>query len=237
MEARDRLYRVGVASLSDAELLMLILGTGFPGKSARQVAEGLLSGCGGLKSLCQHYPQELCRVEGIGRARAAQVLAALELSKRAHQQVDRRPRLKSPEEIYRHLAPSMSVLRKEVFHVLCFNARQVLLQDARVAEGTLNACPVDPREVFSAALAAHASGIVLAHNHPSGDPEPSILDLALTRQLVEGGQILGIRVLDHLILGDGAFTSMLARGQLPRPLSQPLLGRTARPLTRREESG
>src|SRR6266849_5060391 len=150
MEARERLYRVGVASLSDAELLALILGTGSPGKSARQIAENLLCNCGGLKSLGQHYPQELCRIEGIGRARAAQILAALELSKRAHQQVDRRPRLKSPEDIYRHLAPSLSGLRKEVFHVLSFNSRQVLLQDSRVAEGTLNACPVDPREVFSA---------------------------------------------------------------------------------------
>lgn len=237
MEARERLYRVGVASLSDAELLALILAAGAPGKSARQIAESVLSSCGGLKSLCQHYPQELCRIDGIGRARAAQILAALELSKRAHEQLDRRPRLKSPEEIYRHLGPSMSALRKEVFHVLSFNSRQVLLQDSRVAEGTLNACPVDPREVFSAAIAAHASAIVLAHNHPSGDPEPSTLDLALTRQLVEGGQILGIQVLDHLILGDGAFTSMLARGQLPRPISQPLLGRAARTLTRREESG
>jgi DNA repair protein RadC len=237
MEARERLYRLGVASLSDAELLALILGTGAPGKSAREIAENLLCNCGGLKSLGQHYPQELCRIEGIGRARAAQILAALELSKRAQQQLDRRPRLKSPEDIYRHLAPSLSGLRKEVFHVLSFNSRQVLLQDSRVAEGTLNACPVDPREVFSAAIAAHASGIVLAHNHPSGDPEPSTLDVALTRQLVQGGQILGIQVLDHLVLGDGAFTSMLARGQLPRPISQLHLGRAARPLTRREESG
>jgi len=237
MEARERLYRIGVAALSDAELLALVLGSGLPGKSARQIAEAVLFEGGGLKSLCQHYPQELCRIPGVGKARAAQILAALELSRRAHHQVDRRPRLKSPEEIYRHLLPSMSALRKEAFHVLCFNSRQVLLQDARVAEGTLNACPVDPREVFGAAIAAHASGIVLAHNHPSGDPEPSTLDVALTRQLVEGGQILGIQVLDHLVLGDGAFTSMLARGQLPRPAWQPLFGRALRPLTGGEESG
>src|SRR5258707_13796366 len=107
MEARERLYRLGVASLSDAELLALILGTGAPGKSAREIPENLLCNCGGLKSLGQHYPQELCRTEGIGRARTAQILAAISLGKRAPQQVDRRPRLKTPEALYRHVARSL----------------------------------------------------------------------------------------------------------------------------------
>jgi DNA repair protein RadC len=98
--------------------------------------------------------------------------------------------------------------------VLCFNPRNVLLHDARVAEGTMNACPVDPREVFATALIARASAIVLAHNHPSGDPEPSAQDVALTAQLSESGRLLGIKVLDHVVVGDGAYASLLERGQL-----------------------
>jgi DNA repair protein RadC len=102
-----------------------------------------------------------------------------------------------------------------VFHVLCFNARNVLLLDARVAEGTINACLVDPREVFAAAITARATAIVLAHNHPSGDPEPSAQDLSLTRQLFEAGRLLGIKVLDHVVVGDGTYASLMERGELP----------------------
>jgi DNA repair protein RadC len=109
----------------------------------------------------------------------------------------------------------MAGLRKEEFHVLCFNARNVLLRDACVAEGSSDACPVDPREVFSAALASRASAIVLAHNHPSGDPTPSEADIALTRQLVEGSHLLAIKLLDHIVVGDGTYSSLLERGLLP----------------------
>ena len=147
--------------------------------------------------------------------RAAQVLAALELGRRVQRAVETRPKLRTPLEIYRYLTPSLAALRREVFHVLAFNTRNVLLHDARVAEGTANSCPVDPRDVFRTAMTAKATGIVLAHNHPSGDPEPSAADVALTRQLVNGGRLLGIRVMDHLVVGDGAFVSMMARGQLP----------------------
>ncbi|MFP2911356.1 RadC family protein, partial [Pyxidicoccus sp. 3LFB2] len=147
--------------------------------------------------------------------RAAQVLAALELGRRAQRAVERRPKLRTPKEIHGYLAPKLATLRREVFHVLCFNARNVLVHDARVAEGTMNACPVDPREVFAAALTSRATAIVLAHNHPSGDPEPSVQDLALTRHLVAASQLLNIKVLDHVVVGDGAYVSMLERGLLP----------------------
>ncbi len=135
--------------------------------------------------------------------------------------MERRPRLRTPAEIYQHLAPALRSLRREVFHVLSLNGRNVLLNDARVAEGSMNACPVDPREVFCAALAARATAIVLAHNHPSGDPEPSEMDIALTEQIAEGGRILGIRVLDHLIVGDGAYVSLLERGRLSHRPAEP----------------
>jgi DNA repair protein RadC len=101
-----------------------------------------------------------------------------------------------------------------VFHVLSFNMRNVLLADARVAVGTVDSCPVDPREVFRAALASRATCVVLAHNHPSGDPEPSSLDVKLTARLVSGAELMGIRVLDHLVVGDGSYVSFHERGWL-----------------------
>jgi DNA repair protein RadC len=183
-----------------------------PGARASELAEGLLSRSGGLKALLLKDPLELSMHPGLGPERTAQVLAALELGRRAQRATERRPRLRHPREIYRYLLPTLSALRREVFHVLCFNPRNVLLADVRVAEGTMNTCPVDPREVYAAALTLRASAIVLAHNHPSGDPEPSVQDLQLTMQLLEAGQLLGIKVLDHLVLGDGTYVSLMERG-------------------------
>ena len=213
---RERLFRLGAQALTDPELLGVLLGgTGRRGGGAAAgLAESLLSAGGGLRALLQLEPQELSARPGLGRARAAQLVAALELGRRAQRAAERRPRLRTPSEIYAYLAPNLSALRREVFHVLCFNPRNVLLHDARVAEGTMNACPVDPREVFATALLARASAIVLAHNHPSGDPEPSAQDVALTAQLAESGRLLGIKVLDHVVVGDGAYASLLERGQL-----------------------
>lgn len=210
--SRERLLDLGPAALADAELLAVLLGTGIRGQSARAIAESLLAVGPGLKELCQREARELASLSGMGPARAAQLVAALELGRRAHKATERRPRLRTAAEIHRHLAPTLSGLRREVFHVLSFNSRNVLLNDARVAEGTMNSCPVDPREVFAAAIAARATAIVLVHNHPSGDPEPSAVDFALTAQLTEGGRILGIRVLDHVVIGDGSFVSLLERG-------------------------
>lgn len=211
---RERLLSLGPLALADAELLSILLGTGVAGQAARAIADSLLAVGPGLKELSQREARELASLPGMGLARAAQLVAALELGRRTQKSVEQRPRLRSAAEIFRHLAPTLGALRREVFHVLSFNSRNVLLNDARVAEGTMNACPVDPREVFAAAIAARATAIVLAHNHPSGDPEPSGVDVALTAQLSEGGRILGIRVLDHLVIGDGAFVSLLERGCL-----------------------
>jgi DNA repair protein RadC len=210
--SRERLFRLGAAALTDPELLSMLLG---PGPRARVLAQTLLSASGGLKALLQQAPHELCARPGMGPVRTAQVLAALELGRRAQRVTERRPRLRTPREIYTYLAPTLSALRREVFHVLCFNARNVLLLDARVAEGTINACPVDPREVFAAAITSRATAIVLAHNHPSGDPEPSGQDLGLTAQLIEAGRVLGIKVLDHVVVGDGTYASLMERGELP----------------------
>ncbi len=208
-EVRERLFKLGSPALPDLERLSVLLGAG-PRVSG--LAEELLSHSGGLKALLLKDPLELCAQPRLGPARAAQVLAALELGRRAQRAAERRPRLRTPREIYGYLVPNLSALRREVFHVLCFNPRNVLLADVRVAEGTMNTCPVDPREVYAAALTTRATAIALAHNHPSGDPEPSAQDVALTMQLMEAGNLLGIKVLDHLVVGDGTYVSLMERG-------------------------
>jgi DNA repair protein RadC len=205
---RARLMRLGAQGLEDASLVALLLGVG-----ASQ-ARALLSAHGGLKGLCTQDALALASRAGVGAKKAATLLAAVELGRRSLKATDTRPRLRTPAEIYAYLSPTLSGLRREVFHVLCFNPRNVLLSDARVAEGTINSCPVDPREVFAAALNARASAIVLAHNHPSGDPEPSAQDVALTSQLSEGARLLGIKILDHVVVGDGSYASLLERGQM-----------------------
>ena len=185
------------ASLEDADLLALLFAG--RGRSLRGLERGLLAAAGGLRALASMEPAELCGTAGLGRERASQVLAALELARRAHGAGDVRPRLRTAGE---------------VFHVLSFNTRNVLLSDVRVAEGTADACTVDPREVFRAALLARATAVVFAHNHPSGDPEPSEADLSLTRELQAGARLFHLRVLDHLVVGAGRFTSLAQSGFL-----------------------
>jgi len=212
--ARERLWRVGTAALTDAELLGVLFG-GSNGQRGGEHAEAILAAQGGLKALLEQDPHALAAQPGMGPSRTALVLSALELGRRAQRTVERRPRLRTPREIDAYLRPTLAALRREVFHVLCFNARNVLVRDARIAEGSTSSCPVDPREVFSAALSVRASAVVLAHNHPSGDPEPSSLDVSLTHQLTEGGRLLGIRVMDHLVIGENGFVSLLERGLHP----------------------
>jgi len=151
-------------------------------------------------------------VEKVGTEAANAVRAAIELGRRALRARDMRPRLKTARDAYLYLEPALAARRRERFHVLCLSPRRILLADVLVAEGTEDGCLVDPREVFGAALAARASGVVLAHNHPSGDVRPSEDDIALTERAVEAGQVLGIPVVDHLVVGAGRYLSMAERG-------------------------
>ncbi len=191
----ERLDAKDASVLGDAELLELL--------GVRTEVQ--------LREVLQSAPDELAG--RLGRATAARVLAAMELGRRCLRARDARPRLSNPREIYEYLVPQLAGLRTEVFHVLSLSPRNVLLSDRRVAEGGVDQCTVDPREVFAPAIAARAAGIIVAHNHPSsGDPEPSTQDLALTEQISLGASVLGIRLLDHLVVGDGRFVSCLARG-------------------------
>lgn len=213
---RERLLRLGAQALTDPELFAVLLGTGTRGNPVLELADSLISTAGGLKALAQLDPQELCALPGLGPARAAQVVAALELGRRTQRAADLRPRLQTPKQIFDFLWPELCLLRREVFHVLCLNVRNALVANVRISEGTQSTCPVDPRDVFRTALGTRATALVLVHNHPSGDPEPSQQDLSLTRQLLSGAKLLNLKVLDHIVIGDGRYHSMLEKGELGR---------------------
>lgn len=203
----------GAAALSDPELLSVVFGDA---KDHPALAQSLIETGGGLKALCQKDPHELCGHPGMTHKRAAQVAAALELGRRVLSAKEDRPLLRTPEEIFGFLHPQLSALPHEVFHVLCFNARNVLVANVRAAAGSVSQCPVDPKEVFRPALSARSGAVVLAHNHPSGDPTPSVSDLQLTRQLMRCAEMLCIKVLDHIVVGDQSFVSLAQRGDMER---------------------
>jgi DNA repair protein RadC len=210
---REKLERIGPAALGDNELLAVILGSGSRGAGALALANTLLTHVDGVVGLTRSSVLELQRVDGIGRARAAQVLAAVELGRRTLlRETAERPRMTSAKQIARHLMPQFGAAPVEQFGVVMLDTRNHVLRIKIVSMGSLDQTVVYPREVFREAAGASAAAIVLFHNHPSGDPTPSPDDVALTRRLADAGEIMGIEVLDHLILGDGRFFSMREAG-------------------------
>jgi DNA repair protein RadC len=211
---RERLARRGPAALSSRELLAAVLGTGSRGVCALDVADELLGS--GLHSLAARSLHELEQVRGLGRAKATRVLAALELGARLASDggSSAAPSLQSPGEVARYLLPRYSSRPVETFGLLALDARHRLRREAVVSVGCLTASLVHPREVFQEAVVSRAAALVLFHNHPSGDPEPSAEDLALTRRLAAAGSLMGIEVLDHLVLGAGRYVSLKDRGLL-----------------------
>ncbi len=211
---RERMARLGPAALSDRELLATLIGTGARGVSALDVASELL-GNDGLHALAARSMGELEGTRGLGRAKAARLMAALELGARvASRAGGPTPALQSPQEAARYLLPRYSARPVETFGLLALDARHRLRREAVISVGCLTASLVHPREVFQEAVVSRAAALVLIHNHPSGDPEPSAEDLALTRRLAAAGSLMGIEVLDHLVLGAGRFVSLKQRGQL-----------------------
>jgi DNA repair protein RadC len=210
---RERLYWSGPAALADAELLALQLGSGTRGKDAVTVAREMLAAYGSLAGLAGREASELARRPGIGRAKAARLAAAFELTRRLRARTPgARMALSSPGEVYAAFGPLMEDLSREVFRVALLDAQNGLLRDLIVSEGTLSASLVHPREVFKPAILESAASVILLHNHPSGDPTPSREDVRLTRQLVECAQLLDLRVHDHVIVGRGRYTSLAERG-------------------------
>ena len=210
---RERLARHGAAALSSRELLALLVGTGSAHGSALSLAQELLGS--GLGELAARSLAELQAERGMGRAKAARVLAALELGARvASETRPNGPCFKSPDESARYLLPRYGSRPVETFGVLALDVRHRLRHETVISMGCLTSSVVHPREVFQAAVVARAAALILFHNHPSGDPEPSAEDLALTRRLASAGTLMGIEVLDHLVLGAASFVSLKQRGVL-----------------------
>lgn len=208
---RERMEAHGAEALADRELLALLLNSGAPGISALDLADALLDH--GLRDLGLSSQGELERRVGIGPAKASRILAALELGARSARD-RRRPKviLRTAEALGRHLIPRYAARAVEVFGVLLLDVRQRLLRELVISVGCLTASLVHPREVFKEAVVSRAAGVVLFHNHPSGDPEPSGEDVALTRRLDSAGRLLGIEVCDHIVVGAGRYVSLRRRG-------------------------
>ena len=210
---RERLVNVGAGSLSNAELIGILLGSGMPGVNAVQLGQRLLTALSGLDKLHHCSILEMQQVRGIGRAKAIQIKAAIELGRRlaSRTPIDK-PQIQSPDDAAEYLQFEMGVLEQEHLRTMLLETRNRLLKIAEVYRGTLNSSQIRVGEVFRDAVRIGAAAIIVAHNHPSGDPTPSPEDVAVTKILVEAGSLLDIELLDHLIIGRNCFVSLKARG-------------------------
>ena len=205
----------GMGSLSNTELLALIINSGTREKSAIALAEDVIGKGEGIFQLREMSPQELMGIHGIGRGKAARILAALELGKRVAARPSAAPvNVESSDDIAALFMEPMRDLKQETFRILLLNAKGDMISSESISVGELTSTLVHPREVFRPAVKKSAAAMVLVHNHPSGDPTPSMQDVEMTLRLVECGRLMGIRILDHMIMGDGTYVSMRALGLL-----------------------
>ena len=210
---RERMAAAGPQSLSTAELLAVLLRTGGRGRNALQTAQALIDRTGGLHGLRNASLAELCAVPSIGPAKASLIVAAVELGRRiAVAQAEQAPTLSSPAAAAGLLQYEMSGLEQEHLRTILLDARNRLIRVQEVYRGSLTTSLIRTGEVFREAIRANAAGMIVAHNHPSGDPSPSPEDLAVTRNLVAAGRLLDIPVLDHIVIGRNRFVSMRERG-------------------------
>lgn len=212
---RERLLKFGSEALSSQELLALIIGRGIPGKSVINIAQQLLSEFRNVKGISQATTEQLYKIKGIGPAKAVQIKACFELGKR--EELNPEPidfNIKSPESVVKVIRATIKDKAKEHFKLVLLNTRNKIISITNVSVGTLNANLVHPREVFKDAIIHNAASVVLVHNHPSNDPEPSEDDLEITKRLVEAGKILGIEVIDHIIITQNGFLSFKEKGYL-----------------------
>jgi DNA repair protein RadC len=209
---RERLLKLGAEALSAQEILALILGRGVRGESVMFTAQRLLSQFGNLQGIANSSVEELSQIKGIGIAKATQLKAAFELSKRLEGYPERaKVVIKSPEDVVGQVRSKLKGKKREHFLTLLLDTRNQLIGVASISIGSLDSSIVHPREVFKEAISASAASVIFVHNHPSGDPQPSEDDIKLTQRLVEAGKIVGIEVLDHIIVGDQAYLSMKSR--------------------------
>jgi DNA repair protein RadC len=209
---RERLQKYGPEKLSDQELLMTVIGSGGRSKPVFEIVNELLKQFGNLRSIANASVEELYQIKGISFAKATQIKAALELGQRIigrpSEEENTPPVIITPQDVEVLLKNKLRDKKKEYFIIICLDTRNRLIRDADISIGTLNASLVHPREVFKEAISASAASIIIAHNHPSGDPTPSDDDIKLTKRLIEAGKLVDIEVLDHIIITSQKSLSM-----------------------------
>lgn len=212
---RERLIRQGAASLSNQELIAILLRTGTKQESVLMLANRVLKSFDKIQDLKDVTVEEMMTVKGIGQAKAVQILASVEIGKRIYRKhSEGRYVIRSPEDAAAYLMTDMSSLLQEHFVVLFLNVKNEVLHKQTIFIGSLNASIVHPREIFREAVKRSAASIIAAHNHPSGNPTPSPEDIEVTKRLVEAGSIIGIDLLDHVIIGDHKFISLKEKGYM-----------------------
>lgn len=210
---RERLYACGVGALTTAELIGILIRAGTRERSAVSLGEHLLAHFGNIKEIACAPVEQLSEVKGIGKAKAAEIKAAIELGNRlALYGEDARPIAGSPRDIANLIMPDLRYLKKETLKSLLLDTKNRVIAIKTVSIGDLTSSIANPREIFKDAVVASAASIIMAHNHPSGDPTPSQQDIEITQRLIDTGKIIGIDVLDHVIIGDGKFVSLKERG-------------------------
>ena len=214
---REKLLAKGAQSLSETELLAIILrnGNASTGESAIDHARLLLNQFGGLKGIDDATAREISAVKGIGPAKIAQLKACLEIGRRiSSQKWETGQPLHSAEDVYRHFRENLGREKREFFYVVLLNNKNRKIREVKVSEGSLTASLVHPREVFNPVIRESAAGVIFVHNHPSGDPAPSPEDIDITKRLKEVGDVMGVRVLDHVVIGHDRYFSFNDRGML-----------------------
>lgn len=215
---REKMQKKGAAALSDAELLALIIrvGDATAGQSAIGLGRQLIAHFGNnLRELGRAELSEICAIKGMGLAKATSIKAAFALASRVQdRRLERLDRFTSPQQVFDYFHHEFRDSRKEYFLTLLLDGKNRIIRRVQISEGSLNQSIVHPREVFSPAVKESAAAVILVHNHPTGDPAPSSEDIAITRRLKEAGEIMGIKVLDHIIIGDGEYLSFVERGLL-----------------------
>ncbi|MBI5183878.1 MAG: DNA repair protein RadC [Nitrospinae bacterium] len=209
---RERLIKYGADELSDAQLLAIIIRTGVSTdkKSALDLARELITRFGNFSKMDTISIAELCNVNGIGKAKAVQIKAAMEIGKRMlSQNGDAIIRIRTSKDVVNHYIPLMRNIKKEIFKTILLDGKNKIIKDVTISEGSLTSSIVHPREVFNPAIKESASAIIFIHNHPSGDPTPSKDDIEITHRLIKAGEIIGIKTLDHIIIGDGRYFSFV----------------------------
>ncbi len=211
---RERLQKLGAEALSAQEILAVILGRGVSGESVMVTAQRLLSKFENLKGIAEASVEELSQLRGIGIAKAAQIKAAFELASRldGYSQAGDKTIVKTPEDVMRLVGKRLGAKKKEHFLALLLDTRNQLIKVAEISVGSLDSSIVHPREVFKEAISASAAAVIFAHNHPSGDVQASPDDIKLTKRLAEAGELVGIEVLDHIIIGDKKSSSLKREG-------------------------